>query len=165
MSEFLNPEKVIREIPLSDDATIADFGCGSGGWVIPLAKTFKNAKIYAIDVLNEALSALRSRAEMERVYNISTIRIDLELGTGLYDNFLDLVICSNILFQVEDKEKIIKEARRVLKIGGKLLFVDWETEENETKRIANEKLLENGFKLIKEVNAGERHFGYLYEKI
>ncbi len=164
MVNLLNPEKVISEIPLKEEMSVADFGCGSGGWVIPLAKRRKDVKIYAIDVLKEALSALKANAEMEKVYNIRTILADVEKGTGIADNFLDLVFMTNILFQVEDKEKLIREARRTLRQGGLTLLVEWRVEENNSEGIINEKVLNNGFKKIKEINAGESHFAYLYEK-
>ena len=45
----------------------ADFGCGSGGWAIPLAKKLEEGKVYAIDILEEPLSALRARAKLEKI--------------------------------------------------------------------------------------------------
>lgn len=165
MVNLLNPEKVISEIPLKKEMSIADFGCGSGGWVIPLAKRDKDAKIYAIDVLKEALSALRANAEMERVYNIRTTLADIEKGSGLKDNFLDLVLMTNIFFQVEDKEELMKEAYRTLKKGGMTLLVEWKTEDNDSESRADRKVLDNGFKKVKKINAGDNYFAYLYEKI
>jgi ubiquinone/menaquinone biosynthesis C-methylase UbiE len=165
MSEFLNPLKVINEIPLKEEMSIADFGCGSGGWVIPLAKKAKDGKIYALDVLEEALSALRSNAELEKVYNVRTILCDVERGTELQSNLFDLVIMSNLLFQVEDKEEVIDEGKRILKEKGLLLVVDWTFREDSTQEILEEKVLNKGFKKIKNINAGDNHFASLYEKI
>jgi len=164
MVELLNPEKVISELPLEKEMSIADFGCGSGGWVIPLAKKSKDAKIYAIDVLREALSALKGRLEMEKVYNIRTVLADLEKGSGLADDFLDLVLLTNILFQVDEKEKLIKEAHRTLRRDGMLLLVDWEVKEDDAENKADKLVRQEGFKKIKEINAGEDHFAYLYKK-
>lgn len=164
MVDLLNPEKVLSQVPLKEEMSVADFGCGSGGWVIPLAKMKKDAKIHAIDVLEEALSALRSRAEMERVYNIRTILADVEKGTGLASSSLDFVLMTNILFQVEDKDSLIDEASRVLTKGGMLLLVEWEIKEDNTKEKVDKKFQEKGFKKIKDIHAGETHFAYLYEK-
>ncbi len=164
MSDFLNPLKVIEELSLRDEMDIVDFGCGSGGWVIPLAKKIKNAKIYAIDILEPALSALKSNAEMERVYNIRTIRCDIERGTELKENSMDLVVASNLFFQTEDKEAVIKEARRILRNEGEMIVVDWKIKEDNAEENLDKKIKENGFKFIKKVNAGESHFANLYEK-
>ncbi len=164
MSDFLNPIKVINEISLENEMSIADFGCGSGGWVIPLAKKVKDGKIYALDVLEEALSVLKSNADLERVYNIRTVHCDVERGTELQENLFDLVIMSNLLFQVEDKEGTIEEGYRVLKKGGKLLVVDWVIEEDLSEDIIDKKIKEKNFKKIKSIDAGKKHFANLYEK-
>ncbi len=164
MDDFLAPEKIIREIPSKEEMSVADFGCGAGGITIPLAKKCKDAKIYAIDILSEALSALRSRAELEKVYNIRTLRADLEKGTELQENFFDLVIVSNILFQADDKEAVLKEAYRVLRDGGQLFVVDWKMENDKAEEKIKEGAENEGFKLLREVDAGKDHFGRIYEK-
>ncbi len=164
MSYFLSPRKIIDELPLKEEMNIADFGCGSGGWVVPLAKKAKCGKIYALDVLKEALSALKSNTEMEKVYNIRTLRCNVERGTDLQSDYFELVILSNLLFQVEDKSAVIEEARRVLKKGGNLLVVDWAMKEDVTENLVDDKIKKAGFKLVKNLDAGKDHFGKLYEK-
>ena len=165
MSEFLRPAKVIEELPIAEEMNAADFGCGSGGWVIPLAKKAKHGKIYALDVLKEALSALKANAEMEKVYNIRTVRCDIERGTELQSDYFELVIMSNLLFQVEDKRAVIAEGWRVLKKGGNLLVVDSTFREDVAEEVIDEKIRNSGFKRIKKINVGEYHFAHLYEKI
>jgi ubiquinone/menaquinone biosynthesis C-methylase UbiE len=165
MSEFLNPLKVINEISLQEEMSVADFGCGSGGWVIPLAKKIKDGKIYALDVLKEALSALKSNADLEKVYNIRTILCDVERGTELHGKSLDLVIMSNLLFQVDDKDGVLEEGKRVLRDGGHLLIVDWNINEDSSSGVIEEKILAKGFKKIKSIDAGSQHFANYYEKI
>ncbi len=161
---LLNPKKVLEEVDVEKEAVVADFGCGSGGWVIPLAKKEKGVRIYALDVLKEALSALRGNAEIERVYNIKTVHCDVERGTELQPESLDLVIMSNLLFQVDDRDAVIEEGRRVLRIKGKLLVVDWLVKENHSQEKLDEKIKEMGFNFIKKIDAGKQYFALLYEK-
>jgi ubiquinone/menaquinone biosynthesis C-methylase UbiE len=165
MSDFLNPKKVLEEVPVFEEMSIADFGCGSGGWVIPLAQKLKDSKIYALDVLKEALSALKSNAEMEKVYNIRAVQCDVERGTDLPKGAIDLVIMSNLLFQVDDKNATIEEGKRVLRRGGRLLVVDWIVKEDNGEEILDKEIKSKGFDLIKKINAGNQHFANLYEKI
>jgi ubiquinone/menaquinone biosynthesis C-methylase UbiE len=165
MSDFLNPKKVLEEVPVFEEMSIADFGCGSGGWVIPLAQKLKDAKIYALDVLKEALSALKSRAEMEKVYNVRTVQCDVERGTDLQTGAMDLVIMSNLLFQVDDEDTTIEEGKRVLRRGGMLLVVDWIVEGNSGEEKLDKEIKNKGFNIIKKINAGDQHFANLYEKI
>lgn len=122
---FLNPKKVLKELKLKPDMIVADFGSGSGGWAFPLAKKLEEGKVYAIDILEEPLSALRSRASLQKIYNIETIKADIEKTSRLFDGRCDLVLMTNLLFQIEDKKKVLEEGKRVLREGGKLLIVDW----------------------------------------
>ncbi len=161
---FLNPSKIIQELSIEEGMNIADFGSGSGGWVIPLAKQAKEGNIFALDVLSEALSALKGKAEMEKVYNIRTMLCDLEKRTDLRDNSIDLVVMSNLLFQLDHKESVIKEGHRVLRSSGKLLIVDWKNKETISENEANEMAINNGFNFIKKIDAGLSHFALLYEK-
>lgn len=171
--EFIDPEKVLDELALKPDMIAADFGCGSGGFTIPLAKRLEEGLVYALDVQKQPLSFLRARYLSENIKNIKDIHCNLEKekGSTLQDSFLDLVVIANTLFQVEDKTVIISEAVRVLKEKGRLLIVDWIPEKmqgsqagkisaQEIKNIAKQ----TGLKLEKEFKAGEYHYGLIFEK-
>ncbi len=174
---FLNPDKILGELALWPDMTAADFGCGSGGWTIPLAKRLKKGKVYGLvyglDILEEPLSVLQSRAKLEKISNIKTITADLERekGSTLKNHSLDLVLATNLFFQIEDKSAILKEIKRVLKKGAQVLVVDWLKETplgpkedrvsaEETKKLAEEQ----GFELKKEFKAGIYHWGLVLIK-
>ena len=173
MEGFLNPSQVLRQLKLKEEMTAADFGSGSGGWAIPLAKKLEDGKVYAIDILEEPLSALRAKSQLEKIQNIQTIRANVENknGSTLPDFSVDLVLITNLLFQTEKREEVFEEARRILKSGGKVLVVDWEEDspqgpiegrvsEKEVKKIA-----ENfGFNLEKEFEAGIYHYGLVFVK-
>lgn len=173
MEGFLNPNDVLNQLKLKGDMIAADFGSGSGGWAIPLAKRLRFGKVYAIDILEEPLSALKNKSEIEKVYNIETIHSNIETdqGSKLPDLSCDLILLTNLLFQVEDKEKIMAEAKRVLKKEGKILVVDWLPEApqgpiegrisaTEVKKIAGNLKL----KLEKEFQAGVYHYGLVFTK-
>lgn len=173
MEGFLNPEEVLNQLELREDMTAADFGSGAGGWALPLAKRLNEGKVYAIDILEEPLSALESKTQHEKIPNIQTILSDIEReeGSKLPDGSCDLVLMTNLLFQVEDKRVVMEEGKRVLKSNGKILVVDWRLESplgpekgrisvQEVKKIAEEL----GLKLKKEFPAGTYHYGLVLEK-
>lgn len=137
MSEFLNPIEVLDSLELREDMLVADFGCGSGGWIFPLAEKIKKGKIYAIDALPEVLSIIESRSKSEKLLNIQTILANLEdeKVPALSSGCLDLVLLTNILFAVSGKKKILEESVRVLKKGGKILVVDWKKDNPLTPEI------------------------------
>jgi len=171
MISFLNPNDILKQLNFKESMTVADFGCGSGGWVIPLAKKLEGGKVYAIDILEEPLSALKAKANLEKITNIQTILADVEKGVDIWEESCDWVLLSNLLFQCEDKKKVLEETKRVLKKGGKILVVDWKAEAamgpkegrvspEEVKKIAEELEL----KVEKEVDAGTYHYGLVLLK-
>ena len=125
---FLNPEQVIKQLNIKAGMHVADFGCGAGYFVIPMAKLVTNeGKVYALDVLDSALESVRSRARIEGLFNIVPNRCNLEIlgSSQIENNSIDLVLLSNILFQSDNKAGIIKEANRILKENGELVIIDW----------------------------------------
>jgi ubiquinone/menaquinone biosynthesis C-methylase UbiE len=170
MEEFLDPEKVLKRLDLKEDMVAADFGCGSGGWVLPLAKILKKGKVFAIDILEEPLSALRGKMKFEGISNIEIKKSDVEKSSLLLSESCDLVLMTNLLFEVEDIKKVLEEGKRVLKTGGKILIVDWKKDApfGPEKRILPEKVkeiaLSLGFSLEDEFDAGSYHWGLVLKK-
>jgi len=171
--QFLNPDEILKDLNLHESMSAADFGCGSGGWVLPLAKILNKGMVFAIDILKEPLSALESRRRSQKIPNIKAIVSDVEeeKGSTLRPSSVDLVLITNLLFQVEDKEHIFQEAKRVLKEEGKVLVVDWKenapmgpagkkVSPDEVKKTAQD----SGFKFEKKLKAGDYHYCLVFEK-
>lgn len=173
---FINPAAVITQLPIKEGMKVASLGCGHGYFTIPLAKMVGNTgKVYAVDIREDALASVRSRAETENLKNIESVRANLEKenGTGLPNAECDFAILANILFQSQKKQEIIKEAARILKSQGRLVIVDWKTEDlsigpKEGWRIQPQVLIEmarqEGVLFLKEFNTGNFHYGLIFVK-
>lgn len=152
--------------------TAADFGSGSGGWTIPLAKKLDDGEVFAIDIQEEPLSALGGRARLEGISNIRKVVADVEARIGeLKESSCDLVLMTDLLFEVENKKAVFQEAERVLKRGGKVLVVDWLPEASlgpKDGRVSSEEVKEIAknlkFRLEKEFKAGDYHYGLVFAK-
>lgn len=173
MVSFLEPEKIISQLELKQDYYVAEFGCGPGGFAIPLAKKLFKGMVYALDIQEEPLSALTGRTRAEGLTNIKKIRCDLEepKGSRIQDNLMDLVVLSNILFQSEYKEAMLKEAKRMLKPKGQMVIVDWKkdspfgpAEGRVELEDIKEVLTRLELKQKKELEAGSYHWGVVLEK-
>ncbi|MCK5466178.1 methyltransferase domain-containing protein [Candidatus Parcubacteria bacterium] len=168
---FMNPDKIVEELNIKSGMIVADFGCGAGYFTIPIAKKIKNSgKIYAIDVLNESLENVLSKAKLYDLLNVKTVRANIEMigGSKIDNASVDLVILANILFQCNDHNSVLTEAKRILKDSGSIVIIDWIpkkvplgpkyehclSEEN-IKKLS----IKNGLKVVKKIDTGNQHYG------
>lgn len=178
MNTFSDPQKIVDQLDLSPELHIADFGSGAGNYVMAIAHKLKGsstAKVFAVDVQKELLNRIHQQAEQENLSSVHIIWGDIEEenGSRLRHESIDVVIVANTLFQVGEKVSMLKEVRRVLKPGGKLVIVDWSEsfgnigpKENEVISEETAKLLceEQGFSFDRTLEAGEHHYGFITRK-
>jgi ubiquinone/menaquinone biosynthesis C-methylase UbiE len=171
MKSFLNPEQILNQLEIESDIVAADFGCGSGSWILPLAQKAENGIIFAVDILEEPLDALRARIDSQAISNVKTILSNVEKDVKIQNESCDLVLMTNLLFETEDKQAVMEQGKKVLKPGGKILVVDWKKQNlivpekdtisaEDVKKIASEL----GLKLEKEIEAGAYHYALVFEK-
>ncbi len=162
------------QIEIKPGSVAADFGSGSGYFALELAKRVGDkGKVYAVDVLPTALESVRSLAKMRGFLNIETRWANLEKTSTLDVASCDFILVANIFFQVDPKlwPSIIREAAKVLKPQGQVLFIDWKKESPlgppKDQRVAEEKiksLASEQLKFVKKMEVGESHWGLLFSK-
>ncbi len=172
---FSDPTHNIEQFALATGMHVADFGSGIGYYAFDAAKTVGNGgKVYAIDIKEDLLQALKNEAQRRHLGNIEIIRGDVEKpgGTHLRDNMVEAVIISSLLFQVSDKESLIKEAKRILKPKGRALVVDWNGAFEGgpppsliiTAAKAQALFEKEGFVYVSTIRAGDHHWGFVVRK-
>lgn len=178
-NELLNAQDILEnQLKLVYGARVADLGSGGAGYF-----TFQAAQIvgdtglvYSVDVLKMVLKNIEHRAKMFGFHNIKTVWSNLEKygAAQINDGSLDFAMLVNVLFQNEHPEKILREASRLLRSGGRLLAVDWKQGRfpfgpPAEKRVVREKTEEfaisAGLKKAKGFEAGKFHYGIVFEKI
>lgn len=168
--EFLNPKKLVDEIGLQSGDKVADFGSGSGNITVFMAQAVGvQGTIYAIDVQERVLEVVQSRAEILGLNNIKTIHADLEKDSTLKSGSMDLVFISNTLFQSSSPDIMIKEAKRVLRDGGRIVVIDWQPQDTPfgpkpNHRLSPEKIKElMGREAERELKqVGDFYFGLVF---
>jgi len=169
---FADPVKNLKAFDLRENMIVADLGAGSGFYTIPVAKMVPMGKVYAIEIQKDFLTAINNKVKEAHLSNVECLLGDVEKkgGTKLKDNIIDAVIASNIFFQVIDKDKFIDEIKRILKIGGKLLLIDWSDGSSAIgasfdkvvpKNIAREMFENKGFTWQRDIDAGAHHYGII----
>ena len=171
---FAHPPRNVMALGIEPGMTIADFGSGSGAYVLAMAEhTAGLGTIYAVDVQKDLLKRTHNEAIKRGFKNVNVIWGDLEKthGSKLGDHACDLVLISNLLFQVEDKAILFREALRILRPEGRLAIVDWKEsygglgpiQTQVVDDVAAKKLAESaGFTLSKEFPAGAHHYGLIF---
>lgn len=173
---FSDPNKNIEHFGLRSGMMVADFGSGSGFYTLASAQAVgPEGKVFSIDIQKALLSKVKDEANRRGLFNVEIIWGDIEEagGTRLRNESLDYVILSNILFQVSDREAVVKEAARILKKGGFSAVIDWtdsfgglgpRPENVFPAETAKEIFQKNGFTIEKEFDAGEHHYGFITRK-
>jgi len=173
---FVQPSDVIASLGIAPGSIVADFGAGSGAYTIATALALgESGRVYAVDVQKDLLVRLKKNATDQGLGNVDVIWGDCEKlgGTTLRDQSTDLVIIANVLFQAPEKATLLKEAKRILRAGGKgrLLFIDWSGSfknmgpkaEQVVSEIEAKRLAEGvGFITERVVSAGTHHYGVLF---
>jgi len=122
--------EVLQEAGIESGFSVLDFGCGPGGYLMPLAELVgPSGKIYALDVHPLAIQEVKKKTLRYGFENIVTIESDC--STGLPDNSLDCVILYDVFHGLARPDDILQEIHSVLKHGGTLSFSDHHMKEAE----------------------------------
>ena len=129
--DFLLPRmNVLKEVNIKPGFQVLDYGCGPGGYIIPLAELVgKSGKIYALDIHPLAVQAVQRIASKKQLTNVETILSDCE--TGLPDNSVDVILLYDTFHALSDPNGVLAELHRVLKPDGTLSFSDHHMREHE----------------------------------
>jgi len=173
-AQFSSPRDNVLQVGLREGMRVGDFGAGSGHYSRAAAAIVGHSgKVYAIDLQEGVLKHLKLNTHDQYKSIIDVLWGDIEKvgGTRLREVSLDAVLLANTLFQIEHREELLKEIRRVLKAGGKLMVIDWAgsyggmgpaPEQVITEHEAEALFINGGFHKVKSFRAGSHHYGIIF---
>jgi len=147
------PAKHTLEFLKDKTGKILDLGSGSGRHLLNI----ENGKMYLVDFSKEMIKLAKEKAKEEKI-DAEFVVAELT-NLPFQDGFFDSAICIAAIHCIDDKvnrEKVVKELFRVLKIGGEAEIGVWNIKSKRFKNSPREKYV--GWR-----DKGKRYY-YLFDE-
>ncbi|TDB61161.1 class I SAM-dependent methyltransferase [Arundinibacter roseus] len=151
-----NTALAIQKMPISANSVVADIGAGTGYYAFRIAAAVPQGKVIAVDVQQESVDFMKNKALQEGYKNVEVVPGG-EKSPNLPDNSVDLALMVDVYHELEFPHEMLQAIRRALKPDGKLLLLEYRTEDPSIpiKKLhklsvaqANKELEANGFRLV-----------------
>ncbi len=177
-NQLLDIDFILKKANISEGQSIADLGCGKYQYFIkPLARLVgERGLVYGVDIIKDTVEDIKKSAWEDNYKQVKAIWSDLEVykATKINSSSIDRALLINVLNQSKKRVEIIKEAVRLLKVGGLLLIIDWELSASplgpEPHQRVNSELIKEAapklsLELKDEFSAGPYHFALIFNKL
>lgn len=127
-------EEMMRPVELSNDERILDLCCGTGSSTFVIReKAGEKAEIIGCDLSRGQIKRARKKNNFN---NVRFIEADAT-STGFEDGYFDKVFIAHALHEMPRKIrlKVLTEARRAMKEGGKLIIFELDNPDNLKRRL------------------------------
>jgi len=119
----LNPKNTLIRAGFGEGMILCDLGAGTGIFSF-LATQISNNDIYALELSDGMIDILKSRAIERKIDNLKILKVNspiLPLGNSI----CDMAIMVTVFHEIEDKNSILNEIKRILKDNGKLMIIEF----------------------------------------
>lgn len=111
-------------VKIKESDIVLDLGSGAGfDSFIAAQKVGENGKVIGIDITEEMIQKAQANAKTHNYTNVEFKLGDIE-NLPIEDNSIDIIVSNCVINLAPDKEKVFKEAFRVLKTNGRAYVSD-----------------------------------------
>lgn len=118
-------DKLFEFGDIKENETLLDIGCGFGVQDIHWVKKYNVEKIIGINISPTQLKLGEKLVQKEGLENKIEFKEGDAVNLNFKDNSFDTIIALDCVYHFISREKFLKEAYRVLKPGGKIVFSDF----------------------------------------
>ncbi|WP_410592777.1 class I SAM-dependent methyltransferase [Amycolatopsis sp. lyj-23] len=118
-------DEVVAELALREGQVLLDLACGRGGYGLEIARR-TGVRVVGVDFSAVALEQAHRRARELGLADRAGFRVGELTGTGLGPASVDAVLVVDSLQFAEPKPAALRECRRVLRPGGRVVVTCWE---------------------------------------
>lgn len=153
-----------------ENMILCDIGAGTGIFTFPATEISSN-DIYALEISDSMLELLANRRVERNSKNLILKKVNSTIFP-LDDNSCDMAIMVTVFHEVEAKELMIQEIKRILKQSGKLMIIEFHKRETPMgppfdHRISEEYVEEisnsHGLKTINKFSLGDNFYSLIFE--
>ncbi len=166
------PKETLLKLGLKPGDSFADVGCGIGYFTLPASEIVgKNGNVFAQDTSEIMLDELEKRLKNHPLKNVIRIHSD-EYEPGIPPRTATFVLLSNVLHEIDDKDRFLSRLHRRLQEKGKIAVIDWEKKEMPMgpplnhrldKKEVEKYLLKNGFTHVRHLQLHENFYALTAE--
>jgi ubiquinone/menaquinone biosynthesis C-methylase UbiE len=118
-------EQILQALNLQTGQQVADIGAGTGFFTLMMAgEVGPTGHVYAVDVAQNFVDAIRERAAAADLQNVSGVVND-QHGVQLAPASLDLAFISDTYHHFEQPRAMLAGIHRALKPGGEMVVIDF----------------------------------------
>ena len=123
-----NVSKLIQNMGIKPNDTIADIGAGSGYHAFRMAPVANKGMVYAVDIQTEMLMAIENSKGTNNIKNIKTI-LGGEKSVYLPKNSVDKILMVDVYHEFSFPIEMIKSIKSALKPKGELFLIEYKGED------------------------------------
>lgn len=113
-------QAVVRQCALQDGDQVLDLGTGTGELALALARQSHRHTVWASDISWDMLAQARAKPACRTIRFAQADALHLPFPTGMFD----AVVSGFLMRNLPDHRQALQEQIRVLKPGGRLVFLD-----------------------------------------
>jgi len=123
-----NTSLLLKNLAVKPGMLIADIGAGSGYHSSLLSKMVGTGKVFAVDVEPEMIAYLNERIKQEKLSRIVPV-LGTEQKLPLPENTIDMMLLVDVYHEFSYPYEMTLSMRAALKPGGKLVLVEFRSED------------------------------------